>query len=332
MSQNDRERQKAQNKKLSGRGDVAGAPALSGDVQVLGTGRQAGALSEVQDGQDEPVLIPLARRPGQKEPSTPPTPPSGVCPKCKGAEWVRQPGNLPPWHPQFKSRVECECLIQKRRLKRLQELLDLCMRFGFQREKKLSTYRAQVQGVQQAVRQTKRLIEQLTTWAAEREERTRRGDTSKMAPPREWIVFIGPVGVGKTHLAMAVGNAALDADIVTLFATVPDLLDHLRQAFNLAASVVYDEVFERFKNAELLILDDLGAEQSNSWVDEKLFQLLNYRYNLCLPTVVTLNKQAWECLDVRLQSRLSDRSLVEPVILDQAKDFREQQGRARRSE
>ena len=253
--------------------------------------------------------------------------PVNVCPKCNNAGWVRPSGNIPPWHPQYKSRVECECLLLKRRLKRFHEMLNLCTRFGFQREKTLLTYRAQVKGVQQAFRFTKRFIERLQNWAMEREKETLKDDISKVSLPEEWLVLIGPVGVGKSHLGMAIANAALDWDMVTLFATVPDVLDHLRQSFHPNHNLLYDDVFERLKNAEVLILDDLGAEQSTSWVDEKLFQLLNYRYNLRLPTVITLNKHAWEYLDPRLKSRLSDRSLVEIVTMDQAQDYREQQGK-----
>lgn len=289
--------------------DVTGASEFPSDVLAVG--------------EPEELHERGRRRPKSASTVLPPT-----CPMCRGTGWLRQPRNLPPWSPEYKSRVECSCLIEKRRLQRRQEMLALCTRFGFQREKTLSTFQAQVKGVLQAARQTKRMIGLLTAWAREREEQVRLEERSKVPPPAEWLVFIGPVGVGKTHLAMAIGNAALDANIVTLFATAPDLLDHLRLSFQPSSTVIYDELFVKLKEAELLLLDDLGAEQSSGWADEKLFQLLNYRYNLRLPTVVTLNKQAWDCLDVRLRSRLSDRSLVEIVNLE-ARDFRERQGKTR---
>lgn len=324
MSTFDPEQLAGSNRRAPGEGDEFLTSELSADASSLGGGHQSNVLSQRELG-----LVPFRGRASQPMIEMP-RPSSDICPLCKNTGWLSPRNPLPYDHPNYKSKVECKCLLERRRLKRLQEMLNLCVRFGFQREKVLATYRPQVSGVQQAFRQAKRLVGQLQSWAADREERRRKGDTSKVLHPREWLVFIGPVGVGKSHLGMAIANAALDADIVTLFATVPDLLDHLRQSFNPSSEVFYDELFERFKNAELLVLDDLGAEQSNSWVDEKLFQLLNYRYNLCLPTVVTLNKQAWDYLDLRLKSRLSDRSLVEIVSLDQAKDYREQQGKAPR--
>ena len=47
--------------------------------------------------------------------------------------------------------------------------------------------------------------------------------------PNGWLLFIGPNGCGKTHLAAAIANQSLDDGALVLFATVPDLLDHLRQ-------------------------------------------------------------------------------------------------------
>lgn len=250
---------------------------------------------------------------------------SPVCSICKGARWLRQ--DLPPEHPAFGKLVACSCLLQQRHQRRSQGMLKLCTLFGFQRDKTLESFRPQVKGVQQAVRESKRLVGQLREWSS-----NQRQDAQQMEPqampefPDEWIVFVGSVGVGKTHLAMAIGNACVDAGMVVLFATVPDLLDHLRAAFAPASEEPYDDVFERMRNAELLILDDLGAERSSSWAHEKLFQLLNYRYTLRWPTVVTMNRKAWMYLDDRLQSRLSDRSLVCLVNMEDARDYRGHQG------
>ena len=252
---------------------------------------------------------------------------SPVCSICKGAGWLRQ--DLPPSHPQFGKAVACACLLRQRRERRWQGMLALSTRFGFQRDKTLETFRPQVRGVQQAVRQARRLVEQLREWSSQRCQDEERMETRfQRALPDEWIVLVGPVGVGKTHLAMAIGNAALAAGIVTLFATVPDLLDHLRAAFAPAAEELYDDLFDRMRNAELLILDDLGAERSSSWAHEKLFQLVNYRYTLRWPTIITLNRKAWTYLDDRLQSRLSDRSLVSFVSMEEARDYRSHQGQS----
>jgi DNA replication protein DnaC len=123
-----------------------------------------------------------------------------------------------------------------------------------------------------------------------------------------WLVFQGPNGSGKTHLAAAIANACLDSDRPATFVSVPDLLDHLRSTFGPESTVTYDELFETIRTAPLLVLDDLGTQSGTAWAQEKLYQLFNYRYNFRLPTVVTTNLP-FELLEPRLASRLRDASL-----------------------
>lgn len=127
--------------------------------------------------------------------------------------------------------------------------------------------------------------------------------------PDGWLMLEGTYGCGKTHLAAAVGNARLQKGDLVLFITVPDLLDHLRSTFGPSSEVAYDETFDRIRNAPILILDDLGAENSSGWAQEKLFQLLNHRYSRRLSTVITTNADL-DTLDPRIRSRLLDGSLI----------------------
>jgi DNA replication protein DnaC len=71
-----------------------------------------------------------------------------------------------------------------------------------------------------------------------------------------------------------------------------------------------------------LILDDLGSQQSSPWANEKLFQLLNYRYNMGMPTVITANPKGLQGVDERIRSRLMDVSLVAQVTFERARDYR----------
>ena len=105
--------------------------------------------------------------------------------------------------------------------------------------------------------------------------------------PSGWLYLAGPTGVGKTHLAVAIANETLEAGNEVIFRFVPDLLDHLRKSFSPTSHVTYDALFDRIKNAELLILDDLGAQASTPWAEEKLYQLIVHRHNGSLPTVIT---------------------------------------------
>jgi len=126
--------------------------------------------------------------------------------------------------------------------------------------------------------------------------------------PSGWLFFCGPSGCGKTHLAAAIANGAIEMGQPTLFVVVPDLLDHLRAAYSPGSELPYDELFEQVRNSPLVVLDDLGAQSATPWAQEKLFQLINHRYNHRLPTVFTACRPVEE-LDERLRTRLTDAGL-----------------------
>ncbi len=126
--------------------------------------------------------------------------------------------------------------------------------------------------------------------------------------PDGWLVFTGPYGSGKTHLAAAIANYRAEVGTPPLFIVVPDLLDHLRATFNPSSSVTLDRRFDEVRSTSLLVLDDLGTQSSSPWAREKLFQLFNFRYNAELPTVFTVAKFKEE-MDPRLLSRFEDSRL-----------------------
>jgi DNA replication protein DnaC len=132
--------------------------------------------------------------------------------------------------------------------------------------------------------------------------------------PSGWLVLNGPSGCGKTHLAAAIAHRAIEADHPAVFLVVPDLLDHLRATYSPENEATYDLLFEQVRDTPLLVLDDLGAHSSTPWAQEKLFQILNHRHNLELPTVVVLSVQP-EALDERLRTRLIDASLTQLLPL-----------------
>jgi DNA replication protein DnaC len=135
------------------------------------------------------------------------------------------------------------------------------------------------------------------------------------ADPQGWLVFTGKYATGKTHLAAAIGNFSAAAGILPLFISVPDLMDHLRATFHPESRESYDQRFDEIKSSPMLILDDLGGQNPSPWVNEKLYQLFNYRYYGKLPTVVTTSSTL-EKLDERLLSRISDSKLCRIVKLD----------------
>ncbi len=133
--------------------------------------------------------------------------------------------------------------------------------------------------------------------------------------PEGWLDLCGASGCGKTHIAAAVVNRILERGSPVLFVVVPDLLDHLRSAYQPGAEIAYDELFERVRNAPVLVLDDLGTQAPTPWAQEKLFQLVNHRFNAQLPTVVTTNLRP-EQFDDRLRTRLTDTSIARVYVLE----------------
>jgi len=140
------------------------------------------------------------------------------------------------------------------------------------------------------------------------------------ADPTGWLVFTGPYGCGKTHLAAAIANDRVARGLPVLFVVVPDLLDYLRASYAPNSPASYDERFDQVRTIELLVLDDLGTQNTTPWAAEKLYQLLNYRYYAKLPTVITTNQTLWD-MEPRLASRLKDQGLVKLVPI-QSSDFR----------
>jgi len=136
------------------------------------------------------------------------------------------------------------------------------------------------------------------------------------ADPKGWLVLVGPSGSGKTHLAAGLANERISDGFPAFYIATPDLLDHLRATFSPDSEIPYDEFFDQVRNAPLLILDDFGLQTSTAWAREKLDQLLTYRYNGKLPTVI-VPIAALEQLDDRLQTRLTDPELSKVCVIEE---------------
>ncbi|MFH1446319.1 MAG: ATP-binding protein [Chloroflexota bacterium] len=135
-----------------------------------------------------------------------------------------------------------------------------------------------------------------------------------------WLLLMGRYGCGKTHLAAAIANQTVSLGVPTLFLTVPDLLDWLRYSYSSSEDVSFEERFEEIRNSPLLVMDDFGTQNATSWAQEKLFQIINYRYINQFATVITSNLQFAD-FEGRIRSRLMDPELVTQVNI-MAPDYR----------
>ncbi|MCC7417992.1 MAG: ATP-binding protein [Acidobacteria bacterium] len=104
------------------------------------------------------------------------------------------------------------------------------------------------------------------------------------------LLLEGQPGVGKTHLAVAVLKQVVQASGARgLFYDTRDLLRVIRSTYDPAIRTTEIEVLRPVMQADLLVLDDLGAEKTSEWVDETMNLIVNTRYNERRLTIFTSN-------------------------------------------
>ena len=89
-----------------------------------------------------------------------------------------------------------------------------------------------------------------------------------------FLTIFGPVGAGKTHLAMAIAQSN---ESPAMWANVPELLSYLRSTFDRNVAASFHQELERIKTSYLLVLDDLASERQTEWATEQLYQIVNHR-------------------------------------------------------
>ena len=151
------------------------------------------------------------------------------------------------------------------------------------------------------------------------------------ASPSGWLVLSGPYGCGKSHLAYAIIARHCRAGHAVYACTVPDLLETLRQGYSHSGDKdSFDKRFALVRDAELVLLDDLGAENQTPWGNEKLYQILDYRHRQRVPLIITTNVNLYDSrgrIEPRALSRILDGANLPDgfsrVYLVAADDFRQ---------
>jgi DNA replication protein DnaC len=144
------------------------------------------------------------------------------------------------------------------------------------------------------------------------------------------LLFMGPVGVGKTHLAVAIIRDLIkNKGVPCLFYDFGSLLKEIQNSYNPIAKTSELKVLSPVFEAEVLVLDELGASKPTDWVRDTMMQIINTRYSNKRLTIFTTNyhdrhvREGDETLEdrigVRLRSRLYEMCRT---LLIEGEDYR----------
>lgn len=148
------------------------------------------------------------------------------------------------------------------------------------------------------------------------------------------LLLVGPAGRGKTHLACAIASElVMTKGARALYADFSDLLMKIQTTFRPDADASKESVLTPYADAELLVLDELGASKPHPWVLDVLYNLLNTRYNRKKITLATSNfeddvdgatgerERLEDRIGYRLRSRLYEMCLL---VTLRGSDFRKE--------
>jgi DNA replication protein DnaC len=128
------------------------------------------------------------------------------------------------------------------------------------------------------------------------------------------LLFMGPVGVGKTHLAVAILKGLIEKGVPCLFYESGSLLKQIQDSYNPISNTSELRVLAPVYQAEVLVMDELGSTIPTDWVRDTIYQIINTRYNDKKLTIFTTNylddvpPQQEQTLDqVRANRKLSAR-------------------------
>lgn len=203
-----------------------------------------------------------------------------VCPRCKGAGWLRL--DVQPGHQDFGHPVECRCgIVAARRANVYRAASRIPEQFA---ALDLTTYPDQ------------RIAGELFDWWHQ--------------PQSPWLILAGEIGVGKTGLMIGLVKKALSEGRPALFRPFVELLSDIRATYRSRDAQEPDEaaLVGACKAVDVLALDDIGAARVTGWAEERLFEVLNHRYNERRRTILSTNlgpAELEEYLGDRIFSRVN---------------------------
>jgi len=194
------------------------------------------------------------------------TPQANACPLCGGSGWRTIE------HGKDREAVRCECRVQSRG-ERLLAAAHIPARYE---HCELATFQYDPDDKRQAS------IVRARNFAGRFVE--------EYPVEKTGLLFVGSVGVGKTHLVVGIIKALIrEKGIHCLFCDYRELLKEIQNSYNTSVQATEMEVLRPVFDAEVLVLDELGAVRSTEWVFDTVNYVLNSRYNDNKTTIITTN-------------------------------------------
>lgn len=143
-------------------------------------------------------------------------------------------------------------------------------------------------------------------------------------PVDRGLLFMGPAGVGKTHLAVAIIRGLIEKGFAGIFCEFGSLLKEIQDSYNPISKSSELKVLAPIYQTDVLVLDELGATIPTDWVRDTMYQIINKRYNDQKLTIFTTNysdargSDKEQVLEDRIGTRLRSRlyEMCKKVVMD----------------
>ena len=133
------------------------------------------------------------------------------------------------------------------------------------------------------------------------------GDFHRHRQVGTWLLFMGNVGTGKSHLCAAIINQVIRNGGTALFTKTPRLLREVKDTFHRDSEISQSEIISRMGDIDLLVVDEVGIQFGTDTERMILYEILDLRYEAMLPVILTTNITDLKSLEKLLGERIIDR-------------------------